>query len=147
MIRAIVVYYNGKEVPDSTVDRIVTTLVENGIATEGGINVSILEPEDISKIVVPSIIRKYSKVKTDVDNEKAIKAACKLIKDTFNSSTSNNLTFAIKLTDCVALLKKENQSSTMLTAIKVISEAGAECIKYGLSSDVINIIKQVNENL
>lgn len=143
MIRAIVVYYNGKEVPDSTVDKIVSVLATDGIA-EGHVETTVLTSEDMSKIIIPPVVAAMSNPNSD----RKVQAACKYVKERFKGTFTDTVAFAISITNAVAKVKNDGMRGNMLfEAIHIISESGAECIKYGLPSDVINVIKQVNENL
>lgn len=144
MIRAIVVYYNGKEVPDSTADKIVNVLATDGVAN-GHVELNVLKSEDMSKIIAPAII---SAVSPKLEQDKKIQAACKYIKEQFKIVLSSPVSFAISITNAVAEIKRNGMEHNMLfQAIRIISESGAECCRYGLSSDVINVIKQINESL
>lgn len=144
MIRALVVYYDGKEVPNSTVDKIVELLATDEIAF-GGVSVNTLNSEDMSKIIVPAMKPVTS---PKIDTDKAIQAACKLIKERFKVVLSSPVSFAISITSAVADIKKDGiKGNILFDAIRIISEYGAECCRYGLTSDVINVIKQINESL
>lgn len=145
MIRALVMYYDGKEVPDNAVDLIVNNLVQAGVAEGNRVTVSMLGPEDISKIIVPAIKPAIvSRLKPD----RIVQAACKYIKERFKLVMSDTVSFAISLASAVADAKKDGVKGNMLfEAMQTISEAGSECCKHGLTADVINVIKQINENL
>ena len=144
------IIWNGRELPDSLVEKIATIFTANGIANQE--NISIVYDTNVS-------IKEISGKSLDMDE--CIKNAIIYIGERFKDTLANNkLLFAIELSSAVNnanakmnfnAVSFNEEDEALLNAIQILASASMIpkrlSEKYHITKDTISIIKNIYDNI
>lgn len=158
---ALIVLWNGKNLPDYLVQQIAEVLTTNGICIPEMLTIKYMDETSVSHALIRDVeVEPIVATQDESAQQAAIKSAVIYIGTRFKTALAskefdNNIAFAIELYNAVADAKKRNISfveterdDKLLTAVKIISEEtgtipAALARKYHFTQSVVNVIKKV----
>lgn len=140
---AIVIFYNGKEVSEYILSRLVSELIGSGIVENAeNISASLLNCSDLSNAVVDKATTQKNTIK--FDKEDPLEQALIFMSKYFEKSIDEPVKFAINLSEA---LKNHYATPQLETACKIICDTAkfsrTMVHKYKMNENLIKTIKTV----
>lgn len=159
---ALVLLWEGNQLPDYLVKKVAEVLIVNGICIPEMLTVKLLDEDAVTKAILrdASKVAVDTTVKPDRNLAEAVKQAVIYIGKRFEDSLKDtnghehNLVFAINLSNAVTTARRNmsfigvGTNDELLTAIEILSTTNAVipaslAKKYHFTQDVVNVIKEV----
>lgn len=141
--RAIVIFYNGEEVSEYILSRLVSELIGSGVVENAeNVSASLLNCSDLSNAVVDKATAQKNAIK--FDKEDPLEQALIFMSKYFEKSIDEPVKFAINLSEA---LKNHYATPQLETACKIICDtekfSRTMVHKYKMNENLIKTIKTV----